>query len=290
MEIPTFKEKFLINLFTSIFFSLCLYKGVMYLVIISVFNQKGGCGKSTTAINLAAYLAKHGKKTLLIDMDSQANSTVGVGIDDEKLTSSIYDLLNNQEFKKENILKVIKETEYPKLHIIPSDINLANAEITLSSIMSRETVLKRILESIDGLYQYVIIDCPPSLGLLSVNSLVASNYLIIPVDPSFFSMKGIKNLISSFNGIKINLNPSLEILGVLITKFNGRKIISKDIKETLINAFGDKVFKTVIRIDSKIEYSQDNGKPIIDFYEKCHGFDDYTAFGSEVVKWVTQKI
>lgn len=262
----------------------------MNLVTISIFNQKGGCGKSTTAINLAAYLAKHGKKTLLIDMDSQANSTVGVGINDEELTSSVYDLLNKQEYNRENILKVIKETDYPKLHIIPSDINLANAEITLSSIMSRETVLKQILKSIDDLYQYIIIDSPPSLGLLSVNSLVASNYLIIPVDPSYFSMKGIKNLVNSFNSIKKNLNPGLEILGVLITKFNGRKTISKDIKETLINSFGDKVFNTVIRIDSKIEYSQDNGKPIINFYEKCHGFEDYTAFGGEVVKWVTQKI
>ena len=258
--------------------------------IISIFNQKGGCGKSTTAINLASYLAKHGKKTLLIDMDSQANSTVGVGIDDEELTESIYDLLYKQDFKKESILKVIKETNYPKLHIIPSDISLANAEITLSSVMSRETVLKRILASLDDIYQYIIIDCPPSLGLLSVNSLVASNHLIIPVDPSFFSMKGIKNLISSFNSIKENLNPNLEILGVLITKFNGRKTIAKDIKETLINAFGDKVFNTVIRIDSKIEYSQDNGKPIINYYEKCHGFEDYTSFGKEVVEWVTQKI
>lgn len=259
-------------------------------MIISIFNQKGGCGKSTTAINLAAYLAKHGKKTLLIDMDSQANSTVGVGIDDEELISSVYDLLNNQEFDRENILKVIIETDYPKLHIIPSDINLANAEITLSSLMSRETILKRILEQIKDLYQYIIIDCPPSLGLLSVNSLVASNYLIIPVDPSYFSMKGIKNLVNSFASIKTNLNPGLEILGILITKFNVRKTISKDIKKTLINSFGDKVFNTVIRIDSKIEYSQDNGKPIINYYEKCHGFEDYTAFGEEVVKWVTQKI
>jgi len=260
------------------------------LIIISIFNQKGGCGKSTTAINLASYLAKHGKRTLLIDMDSQANSTVGVGIDDEELNSSIYDLLSKLEFKKENIIKVIKETPYPRLHVLPSDISLANAEITLSNVMSRETVLKRILKSIENLYDYVIIDCPPSLGLLSVNSLVASDYLIIPVDPSFFSMKGIKNLISTFTSIKENLNNNLEILGVLITKFNGRKTIAKDIKDTLIANFGDKVFNTVIRIDSKIEYSQDNGRPIINYYEKCHGYEDYTSFGKEVIEWVIQKI
>lgn len=254
-------------------------------MIISIFNQKGGVAKSTTASNLGAYLAKHGKRVLLVDMDAQANLTVSVGLDDELIEVTVFDLLNKQEFRKENILEVIQETTYPKLHILPSDITLSNAEITLSNVMSRETVLKRVIEAVKEFYDYIIIDCSPSLGLLSINALVASDYLIIPVAPSFFSIKGIKHLVETVDLVKNTLNPKLEIMGVLITMFNARKNLAKDIRNTLIEVFGDKVFNTAIRIDSKIEYSQDNQRPIIHYYEKCHAYEDYTKFGREVLEW-----
>ena len=254
-------------------------------MIISVFNQKGGCGKSTTCCNLGAYLSRHGRKVLLVDIDPQANLTVSVGIDDETLDKTIYDLLRNLEFKKERILEVIQETSYERLSIIPSDITLSDAEITLSSLMKREEILKRILNQIKDMYDYILIDCPPSLGLLSINALVASDQLIIPVSPTFFSLKGVKHLINTFNLIKDNLNYKLEIMGILITLFDGRKKISKDIRNVLMETFGDKVFNTIIRADVKIENSQDSLIPIIYYAEKSKACDDYVEFGKEVLRW-----
>jgi len=254
-------------------------------MIISVFNQKGGCGKSTTCCNLGAYLSRHGRKVLLVDIDPQANLTVSVGIDDETLDKTIYDLLRSSEFKKEKILEVIQETSYERLSIIPSDITLSDAEITLSSLMKREEILKRILNQIKDRYDYILIDCPPSLGLLSINALVASDQLIIPVSPTFFSLKGVKHLINTFNLVKDNLNSKLEIMGILITLFDGRKKISKDIRNILMETFGDKVFNTIIRADVKIENSQDSLIPIIYYVEKSKACDDYVEFGKEVLRW-----
>ena len=254
-------------------------------MIISVFNQKGGCGKSTTCCNLGAYLSRHGRKVLLVDIDPQANLTVSVGIDDETLDKTIYDLLRSSEFNKERILEVIQKTSYERLSILPSDITLSDAEITLSTIMKREEILKRILNQIKDRYDYILIDCPPSLGLLSINALVASDQLIIPVSPTFFSLKGVKHLINTFNLVKDNLNSNLEIMGILITLFDGRKKISKDIRNILMETFGDKVFNTIIRSDVKIENSQDSLIPIIYYVEKSKACDDYIEFGKEVLRW-----
>ena len=254
-------------------------------MIISIFNNKGGVAKTTTTSNLGAYLARHGKKVLLVDMDAQSNLTSSVGLDDDELEITIHDLLKEQEFKKERILEVIQETEFERLYILPSDITLSDAEIELSTYYSRETILKRILDVVQDMFDFIIIDCPPNLGLMSINSLVASEYLIIPMAPGFFSTKGIKHLVNTYKMIKKNLNTNLDILGILLTRYDTRKNISKDIKESLIQAFGDKVFKTVIREDVKIEYSQENMKPIIYYYEKCRSHDDYVSFGKEVLAW-----
>ncbi|WP_129596099.1 ParA family protein [Anaerophilus nitritogenes] len=253
--------------------------------IISIFNQKGGIGKSTTTINLGAALVKQGKTVLLVDMDPQANTTVGVGIDDEELEYTVYDLLIDKKVKKESILEIIQKTPYEGLEVIPSDITLSNAEITLSNAMSRETILNRILGEIKQNYDYILIDCPPSLGLLSINALVASDGIIVPVATSFFSMKGIKHLIDTITLVQDNLKPELQIIGILINMFDKRKNIAKDLKEQLEEVFGDKVFHTAIRINSQIEYAQDSKTPIIYFDEKCNGYEDYMNLSQEVLKY-----
>jgi len=257
-------------------------------MIISIFNQKGGCGKSTTCCNLGAYLSRHGKRVLLVDMDPQANLTVSVGVDDESLDKTIYDLLRSTEIKKDRILEVIQKTSYDRLYIMPSDITLSDAEITLSNLMKREERLKKILAEVQDDFDYILIDCPPSLGLLSINALVCSDYMIIPVSPSYFSMKGVKHLINTYNLVRDNLNPKLEIMGILITIYNSRKNIAKDIRETLVETFGDKVFKNPIRMDVKVENSQDNLIPVIYFSEKSRAAEDYISFGKEVLKWTNQ--
>ncbi|SHK67651.1 ParA family protein [Tepidibacter formicigenes] len=253
--------------------------------IISIFNHKGGVAKTTTTINLGAALTTKNKKVLLVDMDAQANTTSGVGINDENLELTIYDLLTSKKFKKERILKVTQETQYENLYILPSDITLSNAEITLSSAMSRENILHKILKQIKDEFDYILIDCPPSLGLLSINSLVASDNLIIPVSTSYFSIKGIKHLIETYNLVKENLRENLDIMGVLITMYDSRKNISKDIKESLESVFGEKVFNTLIRINSQIEYAQDKQTPIIYFNKNCNGYIDYMNLADEVISY-----
>lgn len=248
---------------------------------ISIFNQKGGVSKTTTAINLASILAERGKKVLVADMDPQANTTNGFGVDDDNLKASIYNLLHNQ-CKLEDI---IIRNQYG-VDLVPADISLSNAEITLANAMSRETILNRILVPYRKLYDYIIIDCPPSLGLLSINALVASDYLIIPVSPAYFSIKGIKHLLGTVNLVRDNLKPELKIMGVLITKFDARVNLSKDIRTDLINVFGNQVFKTVIRKNSQIEYAQDKQKPINHFDRLCNGCIDYFKLADEVINYV----
>lgn len=251
-------------------------------MIISIFNQKGGVAKSTTSINLSSALAVKGKKVLVVDMDAQANSTCGFGIDDEELEKTIYTLLTSKNITKEMVYDVIQETDF-NVDVLPSDLELSEAEITLSNLMSRETILKRILEQVNDDYDYIIIDCPPSLGLLSINSLVASDSLIIPVSASFFSIKGIKHLLNTVNLVRDNLKPNLDILGVLVTLYDQREKISKELRTDLINVFGNKVFNTTIRVNSQIKYSQEEQTPIIHFNKSCNGYIDYMKLANEVI-------
>lgn len=255
-------------------------------VVISLFNQKGGIGKSTSAVNIAAIIASTDKKVLLVDMDSQASSTICVGVNDEELDSTIFDLLKNRKATKEDINKIIIHTEFDNLDILPSNIELSNADIELSSYMNRESLLKGVLSKIKDEYDYIFIDNPPNLGLLSVNSLSCSDFLIIPVSPAFLSIKGIKHLLNTFTLIKENVNPNLEIMGVLITMFDSRKNIAKDIRKKLESVFTNQIFDTVIRVNSQIESSQDVQKPIIYYNQRCNAFEDYVAVSQEIMDFI----
>lgn len=260
--------------------------------IISLFNQKGGVAKTTTTINLANCLVEKGKKVLVVDFDPQANSTNSLGVDDENLNLSIYQLINEattKKLKKERILEFINKTSFG-IDLLPTDISLANAEQTLSNIISRETVLAKALNVIKNDYDYILIDCPPSLGLLSINSLAASDFIIIPVYPSYFSIKGLKHLLTTFEVVKENLKDDLEIMGILLTKYDNRKTMARDIRNSLdkLDIFKNKVFKTVIRINSELEYAQDNQKPIAHYNKDCNGYIDYTNLAKEVIEHETK--
>lgn len=251
--------------------------------IISIINQKGGVAKTTTATNLASIIAEKGNRVLLVDIDPQANSTNAMGIDDKEIERTVYDLLN-YKIKKEDIEDIILKTDF-NVDVLPSNISLAVAEQTLVAQINREFLLKRALNNIGNQYDYVFIDTPPSLGLLSINSLVTSDYIIIPVYASYFSIKGISDLIDTYNLIKDNINENIEIMGIVLTKFDKRKNISNDIKQSLKDVFQGKVFKTHIRQNSVLEYAQDNQKPINFFDKKSNGYIDYNSLAEEVLEY-----
>ncbi|OLN33823.1 ParA family protein [Desulfosporosinus metallidurans] len=252
-------------------------------MIISIFNQKGGVGKSTTVTSLAAAMTKLGKKVLVVDMDPQANSTLGCGVDDESLEedSTIFRLLKEPRLYKDLIESLIIETQYGNLHLLASDISLSDAEIVLANAMSREHLLSKVLRFVEDDYDYILIDCPPALSLLSLNALVASDKLIIPLKPGYFSSKAIKHLLETVNRIQENLKPDLRILGILITQYDARK---KDLNESLPKRILDyKVFETHIRVDAQVEYAQENMMPIPFFNGKSKASEDYMNFAEEVI-------
>jgi chromosome partitioning protein len=252
-------------------------------MIISVFNQKGGVAKSTTVTSLAAALTKFGKKVLVVDMDPQANSTLGLGVDDESLAedSTIYRLLKEQRLHKNLVEGIIMETQYDNLHLIPSDIFLSDAEIVLANAMNRERLLAKVLKFVQDDYDYILIDCPPSLGLLSLNALVASDKLIVPLTPGFFSSKAIKHLLTTVNRVQDNLNSELGIMGILVTKYDARK---KDLNAGLPSKILDyKIFDAIIRIDSQVEYAQENMMPVPFYNEKSKASEDYMNLAKEVL-------
>lgn len=252
-------------------------------MIISVFNQKGGVGKSTTSVNLAAALAESGKKVLVVDMDAQANSTTGLGIDDETLEKTIFDLLQMKKVSREAIYEVRIETRYKNIDVLPADIMLANAEIVLINAINREAILRKILNMIQNEYDFIVIDCPPSLGILSMNALAASERLIIPLTPGYYSLKGIKHLQDTIENVQENLNENLDIAGVLITKYDARFSLGKELGEKLKNAFGERVFKTMVRVDAQIEYAQLEMKPVVYFKKNAKAAEDYLALAKEVI-------
>ena len=247
--------------------------------IISIINQKCGVGKTTTAVNLAAYLADKGKKTLLIDEDSQGNSTSGLS-DGVKFQGNLYDVLLNDQPVEEAIVK----TALKKLFLLPASIDLAGAEIEIAGLSERETLLKRKIEGLKDSYDYILIDCPPSLGLMTLNALVASDSIIIPIQAEFYALEGLSQLVKTVQIVGRKLNPSLHILGIVLTMFDGRTNLSIQVAEEVKKYFGSKVFKTVIPRSVKLSEAPSFGESILTYAPKSKGAEAYKKLCREVLK------
>ena len=248
--------------------------------IIAIINQKGGVGKSTTAINLSAALGEQGKQVLLVDLDPQGNTTSGLGVEKGELSNCIYNVLLDDV----PIEKVIIPDVCEGLDLVPATINLAGAEVELVSEMARENRLKEAVGSMRGKYDYVFIDCPPSLGLLTVNSLVAADKLIIPIQTEFYALEGVTKLLESMKRVKNRLNPTLDIFGILLTMYDGRTTLSRQVAMEVRNYFGRQVFETVIPRTVKLSEAPSYGIPITQYDPQGKGAISYTELAKEVMK------
>lgn len=247
--------------------------------VIAVANQKGGVGKTTTAVNVAACLAKQGRKVLLIDSDPQGNATSGLGFDKRDVKKCIYDALINEV----PMADTLKHTAYENLDVIPATIQLAGAEIELVSLMNREGRLKNALERIKHDYDYVIIDCPPSLGLLTINALTAASSVMIPVQCEFYALEGITMLMNTIQLVQRNLNPALKLEGVVMTMFDSRTNLAQDVVEEVKKYFKTKMYKTIVPRNVRLSEAPSHGMPVIDYDSKSKGAQVYMELAQEVI-------
>lgn len=248
--------------------------------VISIFNQKGGVGKTTTNVNLCAALALKGKKVLSIDIDPQGNSTSGFGVDKNNLENTIYDVL----IEDYDINKIIHKTEIENLELIPANIQLAGAELELTNAKYREKTLKEKINLIDKNYDFIIIDCPPSLGLLSLNALTASHSVLIPIQCEYYSLEGVGQLVDTIELVQQNLNPKLFIEGVLLNMFDGRTNLSIQVVEEVKKHFKNKVYKTVIPRNVRLAEAPSFGQPIMLYDEASKGSIAYIKLSEELIK------
>jgi len=246
--------------------------------IIAICNQKGGTGKTTTTVNLSAALAELGKKVLIIDADPQGNATSGVGVNKNELKKSIYELILNKVTPQEVLIPNV----YPNLDIIPCNINLTGAEIELVGAISREMRLKSALKSIEANYDYIFIDSPPSLGLLTLNSLVACTSVIIPIQCEFYALEGVSQLLNTLNLIRDGLNPNLAIEGVLLTMADFRTNLTEEVIQEIKNYFKEKVYKSIIPRNIRLSEAPSYGKPITLYDSHSIGAQRYRDLAKEV--------
>lgn len=247
--------------------------------IIAIANQKGGVGKTTTTVNLAASLAKIGKKVLLVDIDPQGNSTSGLGVDKRRCEKTVYDCLINEE-RMEN---VAVETQYENLSLCPSNLDLSGAEIELISVMGRENRLKESLESVKDVYDYILIDTPPSLGLITINTLTAANSVIIPIQCEFYALEGVSQLVETIKRIKKALNPTLFIQGIVMTMYDARTNLAVQVVDEVKRFFPGKVYTTIIPRNVRISEAPGFGRPVIYYDKASKGAEAYMELAAELI-------
>lgn len=248
--------------------------------IFSFCNQKGGVGKTTSAVNLATLVSRAGYKTLLIDMDSQGNATSGLGIDKAELSSTSYQLLVDNQSVRDIIIK----TPVKKLDLIPANTDLSGADLELVNAEKREFVLSRRLEEVRGDYDFIFVDCPPSLGLVTINCLTASDYLLIPLQCEYYALEGLGQLLHTYQLVKDHLNPSLDVGGVLLTMADFRTNLTQQVIEEVKNYFKEKVFESIIPRSVKLSEAPSFGKPAVLYDPQNRASKSYAAMGKEFLK------
>ena len=248
-------------------------------MIYSVVNQKGGVGKTTTTVNLGAYLAFEGKRVLLLDMDPQANTTSGVGIDTEQLSSTIYDVLVGRA----QLVDAIHPTAVENLHILPACPDLAAIEVELAQEENKSFFLKDMLANLRDIYDFIVIDCPPALGILTINSLTASEKVIIPLQCEYFALEGLTRLLKTLHMVQKGLNPALEMEGILLTMFDSRTTLSSDVVNEARRHFGDKIFETYIPRNVRLSEAPSHGLPVIHYAPSSKGAIAYQNFAKEIL-------